>query len=118
MRGHFEVPFSCPPTEPILKESQACESRIGWTDGTRRKESVGNSIENRSGPREDAGKGPQEMTLPYRKKLIDVGLPLVAINAESAREKSIRRRDRNRSHEEKLEKIVEWRGRQLIEAIH
>ncbi len=30
------------------------------------------------------------MTLPYRKKLIEVGLPLVAINAESAREKSIR----------------------------
>lgn len=31
------------------------------------------------------------MTLPYRKKLIEVGLPLVAINAESARENSIRR---------------------------
>jgi putative DNA methylase len=30
------------------------------------------------------------MTVPYRKKLIEVGLPLVAINAESAREKSIR----------------------------
>jgi putative DNA methylase len=30
------------------------------------------------------------MTAPYRKKLIEVGLPLVAINAESAREKSIR----------------------------
>src|SRR5271154_4104212 len=30
------------------------------------------------------------MTTPYRKKLIEVGLPLVAINAESAREKSIR----------------------------
>ncbi len=30
------------------------------------------------------------MTLSYRKKLIEVGLPLVAINAESAREKSIR----------------------------
>src|SRR5208337_4135643 len=30
------------------------------------------------------------MTPPYRKKLIEVGLPLVAINAESAREKSIR----------------------------
>src|SRR5438105_11946432 len=30
------------------------------------------------------------MTLPYRKKLIEVALPLVAINAESAREKSIR----------------------------
>ena len=29
------------------------------------------------------------MTVPYRKKLIEVGLPLVAINAESAREKSI-----------------------------
>src|SRR6202047_3855342 len=28
--------------------------------------------------------------VPYRKKLIEVGLPLVAINAESAREKSIR----------------------------
>jgi putative DNA methylase len=28
--------------------------------------------------------------IPYRKKLIEVGLPLVAINAESAREKSIR----------------------------
>src|SRR5580658_1753662 len=27
---------------------------------------------------------------PYRKKLIEVGLPLVVINAESAREKSIR----------------------------
>jgi adenine-specific DNA methylase len=26
------------------------------------------------------------MTVPYRKKLIEVGLPLVAINAESARE--------------------------------
>jgi hypothetical protein len=43
------------------------------------------------------------MTLPYRKKLIEVGLPLVAINAESAREKTIRhgqleqrRRDPNR----------------------
>jgi putative DNA methylase len=32
------------------------------------------------------------MTVPYRKKLIEVGLPLVAINAESAREKSIRHR--------------------------
>jgi hypothetical protein len=30
------------------------------------------------------------MILPHRKKLIEVGLPLVAINAESAREKSIR----------------------------
>jgi putative DNA methylase len=30
------------------------------------------------------------VTVPYRKKLIEVGLPLVAINAESAREKSIR----------------------------
>lgn len=30
------------------------------------------------------------MTAPYRKKLIEVGLPLVAINTESAREKSIR----------------------------
>src|SRR5437773_6202762 len=30
------------------------------------------------------------VTAPYRKKLIEVGLPLVAINAESAREKSIR----------------------------
>ncbi len=30
------------------------------------------------------------MNPPYRKKLIEVGLPLVAINAESAREKSIR----------------------------
>src|SRR5271167_4386202 len=30
------------------------------------------------------------MTAPYPKKLIEVGLPLVAINAESAREKSIR----------------------------
>lgn len=30
------------------------------------------------------------MTTSYRKKLIEVGLPLVAINAESAREKSIR----------------------------
>ncbi|MFN0052902.1 MAG: DUF1156 domain-containing protein, partial [Planctomycetales bacterium] len=30
------------------------------------------------------------MTLPYRKKLIEVALPLAAINAESAREKSIR----------------------------
>lgn len=30
------------------------------------------------------------MTAPYRKKLIEVALPLVAINAESAREKSIR----------------------------
>ena len=30
------------------------------------------------------------MTVPYRKKLIEVGLPLVAINAESGREKSIR----------------------------
>jgi len=30
------------------------------------------------------------ITAPYRKKLIEVGLPLVAINAESAREKSIR----------------------------
>jgi adenine-specific DNA methylase len=29
------------------------------------------------------------MTPPYRKKLIEVGLPLVAINAEAAREKSI-----------------------------
>ena len=27
------------------------------------------------------------MTLPYRKKPIEVGLPLAAINAESAREK-------------------------------
>ena len=41
-------------------------------------------------PAERAGKGPREMTAPYRKKLIEVGLPLVAINAESAREKSIR----------------------------
>ena len=39
---------------------------------------------------QEAAKGPQEMTAPYRKKLIEVGLPLVAINAESAREKSIR----------------------------
>lgn len=30
------------------------------------------------------------MTIPYRKKLIEVSLPLAAINAESAREKSIR----------------------------
>ncbi len=30
------------------------------------------------------------MTKPYRKKLIEVALPLVAINAEAAREKSIR----------------------------
>src|SRR5258708_35197706 len=30
------------------------------------------------------------MPTPYRKKLIEVALPLVAINAESAREKSIR----------------------------
>jgi len=30
------------------------------------------------------------MTAPYRKKLIEVALPLAAINAESAREKSIR----------------------------
>lgn len=30
------------------------------------------------------------MTVPYRKKLIEVALPLVAINADSAREKSIR----------------------------
>src|ERR1700689_2517784 len=30
------------------------------------------------------------MTVPYRKKLIEVGPPLVAINAEAAREKSIR----------------------------
>lgn len=30
------------------------------------------------------------MSLPYRKKLIEVSLPLAAINAESAREKSIR----------------------------
>jgi putative DNA methylase len=30
------------------------------------------------------------MAVPYRKKLIEVGLPLVAINAESARETSIR----------------------------
>jgi putative DNA methylase len=28
--------------------------------------------------------------VPYRKKLIEVGLPSVAINAETAREKSIR----------------------------
>ena len=33
---------------------------------------------------------PQELNVAYRKKLIEVGLPLVAINAESAREKSIR----------------------------
>src|SRR5487761_738320 len=31
-----------------------------------------------------------EVTMPYRKKLIEVALPLDAINAESAREKSIR----------------------------
>ena len=30
------------------------------------------------------------MTLPYRKKLIEVALPLKAINEASAREKSIR----------------------------
>jgi hypothetical protein len=30
------------------------------------------------------------MTVPYRKKLIEVGLPLVVISAQSAREKSIR----------------------------
>ena len=30
------------------------------------------------------------MTAPYRKKLSEVALPLAAINAESAREKSIR----------------------------
>src|SRR5207253_3077668 len=35
-------------------------------------------------------KGPQEVTVPYRKKLIEVALPLEAINVASAREKSIR----------------------------
>lgn len=34
----------------------------------------------------------------YRKKLIEVALPLAAINAESAREKSIRRGHPSRLH--------------------
>ena len=32
----------------------------------------------------------QSMTVPYRKKLIEVALPLVAMNEASAQEKSIR----------------------------
>ena len=38
------------------------------------------------------------MTKPYRKKLIEVALPLVAINAEAAREKSIRHRHPSTLH--------------------
>ena len=44
------------------------------------------------GKQDNAGKGPQEMTLPYRKKLIEVGLTARGLyqSAEWAREKSIR----------------------------
>ena len=40
--------FTCPHTEPISRECQACESRTGWDDGTLGWEGVG---EMRCGPR-------------------------------------------------------------------
>src|SRR5258707_13415434 len=48
------------------------------------------SISNSRKPRTNKSNPELNGMTPYRKKLIEVGLPLVAINAESAREKSIR----------------------------
>src|SRR5205085_998978 len=40
-------------------------------------------------PVSQATKGPQEVTVPYHKKLIEVALPLAAISEAAAREKTI-----------------------------
>src|SRR5258707_7805082 len=48
------------------------------------------SISNSRKPRTNKSNPELNGMTPYRKKLIEVGLPLDAINAESAREKSIR----------------------------